>query len=129
MAAEIVFGVLRFRAQLDCLIENYSGRPPGKLDPEVRTALRMGLYQLRYLERIPPHAAVGESVGLVRRAKKASAAGFVNAVLRKADAAPADWPDDAIALSVPAWLLDRWKAEFGPDAAAGIARGRPGTGR
>jgi 16S rRNA (cytosine967-C5)-methyltransferase len=122
LAAEIVFGVLRFRAQLDFLIENYSGRPPGKLDPEVRTALRMGLYQLRYLERIPPHAAVGESVGLVRRAKKASAAGFVNAVLRKADAAPADWPGEAVALSLPAWLLDRWKEEFGPEIAAGIAR-------
>src|SRR5689334_1089342 len=75
LAHEIVFGVLRHRAQLDYLIGFYSGRT-GKLDPEVRTALRMGIYQLRYLERIPAHAAVGETVQLVRRARKASASGF-----------------------------------------------------
>src|ERR1700683_4768414 len=80
LASEIVFGVLRFRAQLDFLIEHYSGRKQ-KLDPEVRVALRMGIYQLRYLERIPPHAAVADSVDLVKRARKRSAAGFVNAIL------------------------------------------------
>src|SRR5881227_3380498 len=76
LASEIVFGVLRYRAQLDYLIEHYSGRRR-KLDPEVRIALEMGIYQLRYLERIPSHAAVAESVGLVKRARKTSAAGFV----------------------------------------------------
>ena len=57
LAEQIVFGVLRYRAQLDYLIEHYSGRRQ-KLDGEVRTALRMAVYQLRYLERIPAHAAV-----------------------------------------------------------------------
>ena len=52
LAAEIVFGVLRFQAQLDYLIDLYSGKPR-RLDPEVRIALRMGIFQLRYLERIP----------------------------------------------------------------------------
>src|SRR5215469_15394978 len=60
LASQIVFGVLRFRAQLDFLIEHYSARPR-KLDPEVRTALRMGIFQLRYLERVPAHAAVADS--------------------------------------------------------------------
>src|SRR5215471_160709 len=69
---EIVFGVLRYRAQLDFLIGHYSGRS-GHLDPEVRTALRMGIYQLRHLDRVPAHAAVGDSVALVRRARKVSA--------------------------------------------------------
>ena len=69
LASEIVFGVLRYRAQLDFLIEHHSGRAR-KLDPEVRIALRMGIYQLRYLERIPPHAAVTDSVELVKRARK-----------------------------------------------------------
>src|SRR3979411_276192 len=72
LAHEIVFGVLRFRAQLDYLIAHYSGRT-GKLDPEVRTALRIGLYQLRYLERIPPHAAVTDTVQLVKQARKTRA--------------------------------------------------------
>ncbi|MCL4854924.1 MAG: hypothetical protein KJZ78_26490, partial [Bryobacteraceae bacterium] len=73
LAAEIVFGTLRFQAQLDYLTEYYAGRSGLRLDPEVRIALRMGIYQLRYLERIPRHAAVGESVELVKRARKRSA--------------------------------------------------------
>ena len=57
LASEIVFGVLRYRAQLDYLIEHYSGKPVARLDDPVRQALRMGIYQLRYLERVPAHAA------------------------------------------------------------------------
>jgi 16S rRNA (cytosine967-C5)-methyltransferase len=121
LAHEIVFGVLRYRAQLDFLIAHYSGRP-ARLDPEVRTALRMGIYQLRYLERIPPHAAVTESVNLVKRARKSSAAGMVNAVLRKVDRRPVAWPDRATKLSMPAWLLDRWDRHYGRETADAIAR-------
>src|SRR5215471_6235196 len=121
LAHEIVFGVLRYRAQLDFLIAHYSGRA-GKLDAEVRTALRMGIYQLRYLERIPPHAAVADTVQLVKRARKTSAAGFVNAVLRKVDRAPVSWPDRATELSCPEWILTRWERQYGTDAAHAIAR-------
>src|ERR1700677_4093955 len=85
LASEIVFGVLRYQAQLDYLIEHYSGKPVPRLDQPVRAALRMGIYQLRYLDRIPPHAAVSESVDLIKRIHKASAAGLVNAILRKTD--------------------------------------------
>src|SRR5436305_74284 len=66
LASEIVFGVLRYRAQLDFLIAHFAGRAR-KLDTEVRTALRMAIYQIRYLERVPAHAAVKESVELVKR--------------------------------------------------------------
>src|SRR5260370_9488983 len=66
LASEIVFGVLRYRAQLDFLIQHYSGRAR-KLDLAVRIALRMGLYQRRYLERVPAHAPVKESLELVNR--------------------------------------------------------------
>lgn len=121
LAHEIVFGVLRYRAQLDFLIAHYSGRA-GKLDLEVRTALRIGLYQLRHLERVPAHAAVADSVQLVKRARKTSAAGFVNAVLRKVDRTPIDWPDRATALSMPAWLLERWDRQYGRDTADSLAR-------
>jgi 16S rRNA (cytosine967-C5)-methyltransferase len=121
LASEIVFGVLRYRAQLDFLIEHYSGRRQ-KLDPEVRTALRMGIYQLRYLERVPAHAAVAESVELVKRARKRSAAGLVNAILRQVDRDPIAFPTREIELSCPEWLLARWERHFGKDAAAAIAR-------
>src|SRR5690349_14382649 len=65
LAHEIVFGVLRYRAQLDYLVGLYSGSAR-KLDAEVWTALRMGIYQLRYLERVPAHAVVADSVQLIK---------------------------------------------------------------
>ena len=121
LAWELVLGPLRVQAQLDHLIRLYSGKS-GKLDPEVRLALRLGIYQLRYLDRIPPHAAVSAAVDLVRRARKRSAMGFVNAVLRKVNRDPVAWPSPEVALAVPAWLLARWQSAFGPEKAAGIAR-------
>ncbi|HVP47760.1 MAG TPA: transcription antitermination factor NusB [Bryobacteraceae bacterium] len=113
LASEIVFGVLRYQAQLDFLIQHCSGRPVPKLDFEVLLALRLGVYQLRYLDRIPPHAAVGQSVELVKSAGFRSAAGFANAVLRKVGREAIAWPDRAVELSLPHWLLDRWDREFG----------------
>jgi len=121
LAAELVFGVLRYRAQLDFLIDYYAGKPR-KLDIEVRLALRLGIYQLRYLERIPAHAAVKESVELVKHARKTSAGPFVNAILRQVDRDPVAWPTREIELSCPEWLLARWEASHGRDTAAAIAR-------
>jgi 16S rRNA (cytosine967-C5)-methyltransferase len=121
LASEIVFGVLRYRAQLDHLIAHYAGRP-AKLDLETRIAMRMGVYQLRYLERVPPHAAVADAVELVKRARKRSAAGFVNAVLRKVNRNSVEWPSREVELSCPEWLLARWEAHYGAETAAGIAR-------
>jgi 16S rRNA (cytosine967-C5)-methyltransferase len=130
LASELVFGVLRVQSQLDFLIALYSGRDAARLDAEVRIALRMGVYQLRYLERIPPHAAIHESVELIKRARKRSAAGLANAVLRKVNRDPVAWPSREIGLAHPAWLLERWDRQFGPEAATAIARAnleRPAT--
>ena len=84
LATELVMGVLRWRRLLDFLLERQLRRPPAKLDLPVALALRIGLYQLRFLERIPARAAVNESVELVKSARKTSAATLVNAVLRRA---------------------------------------------
>jgi 16S rRNA (cytosine967-C5)-methyltransferase len=121
LASEIVFGCLRYQAQLDFLIDHFAGRPL-KLDPEVCIALRMAVYQIRYLERVPKHAAVGESVELVKRAHKRSASGLVNAVLRKVNRSPVPWPDLATEFSCPAWMLDRWAAHWDRATAEGIVR-------
>ncbi len=118
LAAEIVFGCLRYQAQLDYLIARRVPRPP---ENEVLIAIRMGIYQLRYLDRIPPHAAVGESVELVKRLGRAPAAGLVNAILRKTDRTPVPWPDRATELSMPAWLLEKWDRQFGRDTTDRIA--------
>lgn len=121
LATELVYGTLRRRAQLDFLILHASGRTRLPPDAEVVTALRLGAYQLRFLERIPPHAAVSESVDLVKRHGKSSAAGLVNALLRKLPPLPVAWPGDPTRLSIPAWLLDRWIRAWGRPAAEAAA--------
>ena len=118
LASDIVFGTLRRRGELDAAIGQYAKRPADKLDAEVRIALEMALYQLRFLDRVPAHAAVNDSVELVRRSGKASAAAFVNAVLRRAVREPVEVPE---ILSTPAWLLERWTAQFGAETAQAIA--------
>jgi 16S rRNA (cytosine967-C5)-methyltransferase len=122
LATELVMGTLRYRAQLDYLILHFSGRPVARLDAEVADALRLGIYQLRYLTRIPAHAAVSESVQLTRHARRASAAGFVNAVLRKVNREPVDWPSRDVELSLPSWLLAQWERAFGAARAHRMAR-------
>lgn len=120
LASEIVFGCLRRQAQLDYLIFSYSGRKADQLDRPVTLALRSAIYQLRYLERIPAHAAVHESVELVKRRQRA-AARLTNAVLRKVNRAPVLWPDLETECSCPAWLLERWTEHFGAERARSIA--------
>ena len=120
LATQLVFGVLRYQKQLDFLIYRYSGRQATKLDEPVRLALRLGIFQIRYLERIPARAAVNESVEFVK-ANCRSAAGFANAVLRKVNCDPVVWPDLETELSCPAWLIERWSKHFDDDAGRGIA--------
>ncbi len=83
LATELVMGVLRWRSLLDAKISRFSDKGLEKLDIEVLMALRLAAYQLSFLDRVPGRAAVHQSVELVRRARKASAASFANAVLRK----------------------------------------------
>ena len=119
LASDIVFGTLRRRGQLDALIAQYSKRSVERLDPAVRTALEMALYQIRFLDRVPDHAAVNDAVELVRRAGKTSAAAFVNAILRRAIREPFDVPDT---LATPDWLMRRWTEQYGAQSAAAIGR-------
>src|SRR5713101_4027418 len=83
LTTELVMGVLRWRSLLDAEVSRFSDKRVEKLDLEVLTALRLAAYQLLFLDRIPERAAVHESVELVKRARKGSAAPFANAVLRK----------------------------------------------
>ena len=120
LAGQIVFGCLRYQGQLDHLIYKYSARRSDELDLAVRIALRAAIFQIRYLERVPAHAAVNDSVEIVKQRKRA-AAGLTNAVLRKVNRDPVSWPDAATELSCPEWLLERWRRHFGDEAARGIA--------
>ncbi len=131
LAHELVMGCLRWQGQLDWLAAHFSGKLPPRWDAEVRLAVRLGIYQLRNLERVPASAAVSQSVEMVKRARKASAAGLVNAVLRKVTRArlesllPADMPEEykrVVEVSHPAWLLERWTRHYGKERAEAIAR-------
>jgi len=119
LASDIVFGVLRRRGELDEVIRHYSKVPLDRLDAEVWISLEMALYQMRFLDRVPSHAAVNDAVELARRAGAASGAAFVNAILRQSLRKPVEVPDT---FSTPAWLLERWEKQFGRETALGIAR-------
>lgn len=122
---QLTLGVLRTKFLLDRLIDQMTGGR--KLDASVRTSLRLGLYQLRFLDRIPSHSAVNESVNLVQRARKTSAKSFVNAILRRAAREPAipAFRDRLDRLSTetshPKWLLEKWIGDHGSDMATAIA--------
>jgi 16S rRNA (cytosine967-C5)-methyltransferase len=133
LATELVMGVLRWGSCVDEVIAGASSQPIAKLDLEVVIALRLAVYQFRWLDRIPQRAALYESVELVKRAHKRSAAGFVNAVLRKLSAEPrvhemlADREGDspealARRFAHPRWMVERWVREYGLTAAREICR-------
>lgn len=130
LCTALVMGVLRWRSALDAAIEEIASQPLAKLDLEVLVALRLGAYQLGWLERVPARAAIYESVELVKKARKRSASPFANAVLRKLaaqaaklrPAVPANTstPNLAAAWAHPEWLVKRWVAQYGAEQAARI---------
>lgn len=133
LATELVMGVLRWRSLLDAAIARVSSQRIEKLDVEVLAALRLGAYQLGWLDRVPARAAIHESVELVKGARKRSAAPFANAILRKLAQAPAGLhaSDERLqsvgsmaaladATAHPQWLIRRWVSEFGLEVARRI---------
>ncbi len=133
LAVELVYGVLRHRLTLDWRLDQVADRPVRRLPLSVQTALRMAAYQLLYLDRIPPSAAVNEAVALVKASPDAGArwSGFTNAVLRSVIRQPDPaWPDHeresaqrlSLQYACPAWLVDRWLARFGAAQAERLCR-------
>jgi 16S rRNA (cytosine967-C5)-methyltransferase len=133
LATELTLGVLRWQRLLDFVTDRYLKKPATTVDVEVRIALRLGLYQLLFLDRVPARAAVHESVELVKRARKRSAATLVNAILRKITKEPlsGNSPADAVAPLIPAglplaerlgiqyshptWIVERWLRIYGEE--------------
>ena len=130
-AQRLAYGAVQRRATLDAAIERLAGRSTRLLDPPVLAALRLGLYELLFADATPDHAAVDQAVELVKGAGAAHAAGFVNAVLRRAarereELIAALLGDDAgpeaaaVAHSAPQWLARMWWEELGPDQARSL---------
>ncbi|HXE06241.1 MAG TPA: transcription antitermination factor NusB, partial [Acidobacteriaceae bacterium] len=137
LTTALVMGVLRWQIALDAQIAKLLARPGQQLAEAVAIALRLGVFQLQYLDRIPAHAAINESVELCRSAGQAHAAGMANAILRKLANGPRTAAGSsgeakrrtpifespaafAERLGHPAWLVERWSFNFGRDAALAI---------
>lgn len=125
LTTELVYGVLRWQGRLDWHIDQLSKIKPKKIHPAVRIALRLALYQILFLDRIPPHAAVNETVKIVKSTQPPHLAGFVNALLRAAlrRGEAWEWPSSeknpeaylAVMTSHPSWFIRLMSERIGFD--------------
>ncbi len=131
LAQRLAFGAVQRVRTLDHAIETLGGRPVRRLDAPVRAALRLGTYQLGFVDGVPRYAAVNESVQLVRTARLERAVAFTNAVLRRVaggvrellDALPETTPAEAaLKHSYPDWIAEVWWRDLGPEEAIALMR-------
>ena len=128
LVTNLVMGTLRWQLTLDARVAALLSRPRMQLDPSVRVALRLGAFQLLYLDRVPVYAAIGESVELAKSAGNKFAGGLVNAILRKIATQQKPTQTSEVANSFdlaanyahPQWLVERWVKEFGLQTAGRI---------
>jgi 16S rRNA (cytosine967-C5)-methyltransferase len=130
-AMQLAYGTVQRVRPLDHAIETLGRRPVRKLDPPVRAALRLGAYQLAYLDAVPVHAAVNETVELVREAGLERAVAFTNAVMRRltvglrellAGLEEGTPQEAALRHSYPDWVAEAWWRELGPADALALMR-------
>jgi 16S rRNA (cytosine967-C5)-methyltransferase len=124
----IVYGVLRWRGRIDWIIDHFSKLPANKTKPEILNILRIGLFQIIYLNRIPVSAAVNTSVEMTKQSAGERSAGYVNAILRKAsrELQTMPFPDNlnqpeyhlSVIKSFPEWMIKRWIKLFGENQTA-----------
>jgi len=126
LATRLAYGAVQRVRTLDHAIGELGGRPVAKLDAPVRAALRLGAYQLGFVDGVPRYAAVNESVELVRVARLERAVAFTNAVLRRlADGIGpllASLPEGPLKHSYPDWVWDVWRRELGEEGALALMR-------
>ncbi len=133
-AYELVLGVLRSRSALDEIIRKHQSDRIRALQREVLNVLRLGVYQMLFMDRVPPFAAVSQSVTLCRIRIGRSPQGLVNAILRRIAEKRESWrqwlsqegASDAASLSLrfshPEWLVDRWRSRFGEEKTVALLR-------
>jgi 16S rRNA (cytosine967-C5)-methyltransferase len=128
---QLAYGTVQRARTLDHAIETLGRRPVRKLDPPVLAALRLGAYQLAFMDSVPVHAAVNETVELVRAAGLERAVSFTNAVMRRlaegieallADLGEATPAEAALRHSYPDWIAEAWWGEWGPEEALALMR-------
>ncbi len=126
LAQQIAYGTVQRVRALDHGVEALARRPVARLDPPVRAALRIGAYQIAYLSGVARHAAVNETVELVRGAGLERAVAFTNAVMRRLTVGLrgllASLPEGPLKLSYPDWVAEVWERDFGPEQALALMR-------
>lgn len=128
----LVYGVLRWQGRMDWIVDQLAAKPGKKIDQRIRIILRLGLFQLLHLDRIPPSAAVNTSVELTKGCGCSWARGFVNSILRSASAKTMGFPlprieDDPVHAfgvrhSFPAWLIERWLERYGIEQTGALCK-------
>ena len=128
-ASALYYGVIERRLTLDAVIDNYRKNKSEKLGVEVRNILRLGVYQLKYMDSVPDNAAVDESVKLAKKVRNPAAAGFVNAVLRsfirdekRLPAVKGRIKELSLEYSCPEWLVEKWISDYGEHECEGILK-------
>lgn len=124
LATEITYGTLRVLPRLDAALDAHLSRPQ-RLDPYLRSALRVGAYQLLHLSRAPSHAVVSDAVSNVKRERGPRLAGLVNAVLRKVAAGRPSEPTAPTRVEVPVWVGQAFERALGADRARAFLEARP----
>lgn len=130
----LFYGVIERKITLDYQISLYLSKPVSKLKPEVLTVLRMGAYQLLFMDKVPSSAAVNESVKIAKNNGLSFASGFINAVLRKIALNGLKMPEDeesteylSVKYSCPQWLINKWIKEYGRQDTEGILKSSLGA--
>lgn len=124
---KLVYGVIERKITLDYILSKFLSQPIKKLNPQVLTVLRMGAYQLKFMDKVPESAAVNESVKLVKKSKCGYASGLVNSVLRKVAQYKIEYPDKSdflyylsIKYSCPVSLAEHFVNDYGETEAENI---------
>ncbi|EXG86897.1 ribosomal RNA small subunit methyltransferase RsmB [Clostridium sp. ASBs410] len=117
--SRIVEGSVEYLLQIDYIINSFSNTKVSKMKPVIRTILRMSVYQLLYMDRVPDSAVCNEAVKLAVKRKFTGLKGFVNGVLRNIsrNKEGLGWPDDSVRYSMPAWIVSMWEETYGRETA------------
>ena len=120
----VVEGTLENRIQIDYVLDQVSSVKVKKMKPLIRILLRMSVYQILYMDRVPDPAVCDEAVKLAAKRRFQGLKGFVNGVLRRISREKSgfSWPDASIRYSMPQWILDMWREAYGNERAESIAR-------
>lgn len=117
--SRIAEGTVEYLLQIDYIIDSFSNTKVSKMKPVIRTILRMSVYQLIYMDRVPDSAVCNEAVKLAVKRKFTGLKGFVNGVLRNIsrNKEGLNWPDDSVRYSMPAWIVSMWEESYGRETA------------